>query len=483
MRKQDIEKELACLPNLDDLDLIYKAIDDITDSENKIIMTKDKMDTVFYCTKCGQETIVPTIFASDFKKGEKMTCGHCQSRNSIIYKNNRIRPFEKYITYFEVNERKELILRIFNFLKEYSKAERKFSIRILEVSRINVDHSVAMKNHSYRVMGSMHVHHALIKDGWKKDRTSFCTTYPLNETCQSIKRIKQIMKKTTNFKYSCLDYAIKNKFELLTFIDLYMKFPKIELLIKNGCKRLIYQMCGSYYINERMIKSGFLNNLKPKELKFLCENDLQYSELKMLRQLGIFDYDLIRKATMVNYVPENNANHRKIIEYLNKKAYRYSDYKDYISWCRELGKDMNDKRIVYPNDPRTAHDETYEEKILFENQVFNEKIHEYAIEMNKYTYSNKKLIIRPAVSSDELVNESKVLNHCVRTYASKMAERKTCIFVIRTLEEQEKPYVTLELKDTEIMQCRAANNARPNDEVLKFVRDWGMINKLNLSYL
>lgn len=486
MNKKEIAIELSKMPNLDNLDRFYKSIDEITDEENRIIMSKSKNETTFFCTKCGQETIYSTKYVKDFKKGEKITCSHCCSRYPIIYKNNRIRKIEKYITYFETNERNELILRIFDFLKEYSKKDRKFNIRLLEVSRINIDRSVAMKNHSYRVMGSMYVHHGIEDRGWMIDRTGFCTVYRLIHSCQSTDEIKDVIKRTDNFKYSCLDYAIKNEFELLTYIDLYMKFPKLELLVKNGCKRLISQMCGSYYINEHILKSGILNVLTPKELKFLCKHDLEYSELKLLYHLKIFDVDLIKKASNIGYSPldHKELNHRKTIEYLNNKQYPYRDYKDYIDWCKSLGKNMNDKKILFPDSPKQAHDETYEEKVLFENQVFNEKIHEYAIEMNKYTYSNKDFVIRPASSGDELVIESKVLNHCVRTYAKKMSERQTCIFFIRKIDDIEKPYCTLELKENHIIQCRAFDNKRPNDEVLKFMRKWSTINKFHLpNYL
>ena len=104
--------------------------------------------------------------------------------------------------------------------------------------------------------------------------------------------------------------------------------------------------------------------------------------------------------------------------------------------------------------------------------IITEKIQAYADELKVYVYEDKGLLIRPAVSQTELINESKMLNHCVRKYAKNMSKRKTAIFFIRDIKNPNNPFVTLELKDKNVVQVRARKNEEPPINVKNFVRSW-----------
>jgi hypothetical protein len=78
-------------------------------------------------------------------------------------------------------------------------------------------------------------------------------------------------------------------------------------------------------------------------------------------------------------------------------------------------------------------------------------------------------LIRPAKDSIELLEEGKKLSHCVGTYSNKYAEGKTNIFVIRKIDEVDKPFYTLEFFNDSIIQVRGNRNCSPTKEVEAFV--------------
>ena len=136
---------------------------------------------------------------------------------------------------------------------------------------------------------------------------------------------------------------------------------------------------------------------------------------------------------------------------------------------------LKDKRILYPKNLTKAHDKVMKEYKEKTNAAITKNIFEYAKELEKFNFKNNELVIFPAESQEDIIKESKVLEHCVRTYAKKVAARKTSIFFIRKKKSREEPYVTLELRENRVMQCRGYKNnvGIPLDEKVKFfVNDW-----------
>ena len=86
------------------------------------------------------------------------------------------------------------------------------------------------------------------------------------------------------------------------------------------------------------------------------------------------------------------------------------------------------------------------------------------------------MIIRPAESHGEMIDEGNKLRHCVGRawYAEKMAEGKSAIFFIRKKEEPDRPMVTLELDlaTGKKIQCYAVNDTFPGEKVDKFCKRW-----------
>ena len=85
-----------------------------------------------------------------------------------------------------------------------------------------------------------------------------------------------------------------------------------------------------------------------------------------------------------------------------------------------------------------------------------------------------------ARSPSDLVKEGESLHHCVGRldYERKFADERSLIFFIRTKENPDKPFVTVEysIENHRILQCYGSYNTKPNDDALHY------INKIWLPY-
>ena len=137
--------------------------------------------------------------------------------------------------------------------------------------------------------------------------------------------------------------------------------------------------------------------------------------------------------------------------------------------------DLNNNNIRFPKNIHKAHDDAMDKYEIVKDEKINKQIGDFSKDLQKYVYEDKNLMIRPASSQQELIDESRQLDHCVRTYGEKMAKRKTSIFFIRKKKNPEKSYVTLELINGKVIQVRGYKNNvhNPLDQsVIDFVHKW-----------
>ena len=83
------------------------------------------------------------------------------------------------------------------------------------------------------------------------------------------------------------------------------------------------------------------------------------------------------------------------------------------------------------------------------------------------------LILRQPHSAEEIVNEGKVLCHCVGGYVERHLKAWTNIFFIRQRDKPDIPYYTIEVSnDFKIMQCHGYKNDKDGkpDEIKEFER-------------
>ena len=145
--------------------------------------------------------------------------------------------------------------------------------------------------------------------------------------------------------------------------------------------------------------------------------------------------------------------------------------------------DLNDTKNLFPKDFRRMHDlrtnqyaskkaRDSKEELKNLNKKFKEKNKVYkALEFEKGKYC----VLLPNGINDLKVEGSK-LHHCVGNmgYDKKVADGKSIIAFVRIIENQTKPFVTVEydLKRKKVIQCYGDHDSNPGEEVKQFVNNW-----------
>lgn len=88
------------------------------------------------------------------------------------------------------------------------------------------------------------------------------------------------------------------------------------------------------------------------------------------------------------------------------------------------------------------------------------------------SHKDSEFLVDIPKESKELIMEGQALNHCVASYAPYMAAGKTLIFFVRTKEKPDKPFVTFEVKDKQLVQAHGFNNSNPSQNVKDFINDF-----------
>lgn len=462
-----IEEELKQLKDLD-VNIFHDFIQRKTLKFNKIVIVHDNNGYQYYCTNC--KTWHP---CDHIKLKTKLKCAGCGHVFEVISKKNIIKPLEDYITYFETNDRNELICRLFYFEKTYDKNKMQHNIKCFEVIRKNVDRKIAMKANTYYV-ANYGLRHGYLKEAeWKRDKVSNnCYTDFSNHNLYDIvytKGLKQIISKT-KYKYSAMDRIARHgKIDTLKFLDLWLENPELEIFAKLGKFNIIRDLV---YWNISINKVKEISKDK-HDMALLKKFDISYKEIRIAKMLKLDDYKYIKLAVKCELSDEmNHTDAVKLLNYLNKQHSKYSEYKDYLRLAAKIGMDVNNKKIRYPKNLKKAHDDVHSKYDDIRNEVLTKNIKEYSEELKKFSFNNQKYIIKPVESQEDLINESKELNHCVRSYADIVARRETAIFFIRKKAKVNEPFVTLELKGEKVIQVRAKNNDTPPPDVLDFVKMW-----------
>jgi hypothetical protein len=156
---------------------------------------------------------------------------------------------------------------------------------------------------------------------------------------------------------------------------------------------------------------------------------------------------------------------------LEPAVYCLPTWRDYIADCHKLGMDLTDLKVMFPPNLHRAHQNTIKQVKLKADKELNKKIRARFKTLDKQFYfESRGLLVRPAISTNELIKEGKALQHCVGTYAQGYAEGKTILLVIRKKGNPDTPYFTMEIRDNQVFQCRGLRNCAPNKEVEAFVK-------------
>jgi DNA-directed RNA polymerase subunit RPC12/RpoP len=339
--------------------------------------------------------------------------------------------------------------------------------------------------------------------GWairKEVGTLYHTTMNYNRCYVSIESIHSAVKGTP-FQYSTWENYLDYSEDMVQFFDLAAKYPCIEYLSKMGLQHLITHKLRGFNtyraINWRGKTINKVLRLSKVEIKELLTIKHKTTPLTLhsyhhFKKQGIqltFEeahelcnfIDGYRKVDL-NKITEY-APLARVIKYIFrqlakpgvKKRYSSADsivgaLRDYIRDCIELGMDLTQEHVLFPNNLYEAHQKTIRKVKIKVDESLNLKITARLKELEIFRFEYQDLLIRPAASSIELFEEGKKLNHCVGGYSKNYADGKTNLFVLRKASDPDKPFYTVEMIGKEIVQVRGLRNCKATKEIEAFMK-------------
>lgn len=137
--------------------------------------------------------------------------------------------------------------------------------------------------------------------------------------------------------------------------------------------------------------------------------------------------------------------------------------------------DMNGAmREKYPKSLKKIHDLTNMDYNIMEDKIVNEKIIKSckSEDYTKNVFEDKNFKIITPKNSDDLVREGKEMHHCVASYVKDVAYGLTKIYFLRDKEDEGNSFVTIEVKDDKVIQCKAKYNNYPTVPAMDFIKKW-----------
>lgn len=266
----------------------------------------------------------------------------------------------------------------------------------------------------------------------------------------------------------------------IEYLKFYCRHPNVEYLIKSGYKHLIRDQNMGYYGNRISLDvySGInwkSNNLlkmlglNRNEFRILKDNEEhyenyihwrdQYPSMKpedILKLVDVFGAEIGTGTYFANITGKSLL---RIAGYLKENRVTKWDYRDYLNQCRQLDYDLHDTAICFPYNFTEMHTRLSEIIQYKANEKAQAQLEERYEERKRFEFASGSLVLIQPKSFMEIVNEGKVLHHCVGGYAERHSKGYTNILFIRKESEIDKPYFTIEVSNGyEIIQCHGYKN-------------------------
>lgn len=421
------------------------------------------------CKHCNQE------FNTNSKVNEYIVCPKC-NKKLLIKRFDITHLCEKQ--YFNLLQKYNdgYVVRQFELLQHCDNKTYKINKSFLEIARQLLNKNGAVEN-SY-IISSMYKntggyyyirYYEKIK-GFKPVKSSYY--YNAYYDCfYGIFYPYNLDEELNSKYYSLIEFATDRDINMCDLIAaIYDNNYQFEILIKAK----LFNLALRYY----NFKKGTFEKVfgvDKSYLNFMRENDITYDQLEILKKIKIKDYKII------NYLSQfNSYDYNRLLKYckpLDLYKYKLNSknamiYLDYLEFAKKLGFDITDKKYLYPEHLKEKHDEYMNQIKANKNKKINSKIKRRYKETLKNKYEDKKFIIYPAGSIEELIDESNQQNNCVRTYAERIANGDCDIYFMRLLKEPHKSLVTVEIRDNKIVQQRIKYNDNTTLTQKKFLSKW-----------
>lgn len=461
-----------------------------------------------YCTVCRHEVRIAAA-----KHNTSGLCPRCKKEITFKCRGRRGRIFDRAtVQVLQKAEGNGLVLRIIKVYRSFADSDIPNHFEIWE----NARQFITLSSSGQCSVDAYYYHY---KAGY--DLTPWCNGYrpvfdrwKYNFTADMsgvlYQRNLSDTLKDTPWAYSQLEAfsGIASFSGVATFLSAYIKRPKIEHLIKMKLYRLVsgiiyggYSYSALQAINFNGENMRAILGIDRPYFPLLRELNPSIDQLHLIRQLLQADHKpsteqikwfiaskisnadaakellahmsvhKLQRYVEQQFAPEDEAALKRVDYY--KMNTLITDYHDYLCMCKELQYDVKNSFILFPRELKAAHDSVA--KTLKDKRTAE---HEKAIAgsfdewQKRYQYQSKELMMIPPHSAKEIVDEGVALHHCVRLYVKNVAEKKSVILFVRSVDEPDKSLCTVEVKDGQVTQARGFDNEEPPAQITAFIEQW-----------
>lgn len=302
-------------------------------------------------------------------------------------------------------------------------------------------------------------------------------------------------------KTPMLRYGNPGKWHIIDYYSAFARYPDMEIVQKLGMDHLERALINQYGANVNPRGKTIWDRLRIykerladlKEVKGeLFYLDLYQKERRSGRHWNKaeLDREIFLKRSYSNNdritVKEvlKHTTLGKLIRYRKKQEKEnvaFDTYLDYIRMRLRAGYDLDNEITLFPKDLRRRHNEmVLELEKARMDQRKKEVTEKYPKIAERFEKLQKKygadvgaFTIRPARNAAEIVEEGRMLHHCVGgdNYLKGHAEGKGIILFLRKASEPDLPFCTIEIRGTKIQQWYEAYDQKPDKDILQPLLD------------
>lgn len=410
----------------------------------------------YSCIKCN----------SILKNG---VCKNCNKKYNIkneIYKVYSYELYDDYILnfciyYFDIQD----ALLLYKFEIDYNINNQNYEITITNVYQITNLGLYDLVNDVYK--------------SFKEYEKEYVTnkTYIIDNHTYLYKDNLDILKTNYLYKYTLLwefKYIENININLLSLALYPIYYKQFEYLMKMGLYNLAIN--NPYDYVHKNFKDNF--GLDKKYYEFMKEINITKEELEILKIIKEPNKELIDYYSDNSYLAIELSRYvkldklKKYLESQNLSSESLYEYRDYISYLEKLSLDLTDKDNLFPKNLLEEHDKLELQIELAENKDINDKITSLSNILKINTYEDDKYVIYSANNIESLIDESRQMHNCVRTYIESVGENKCQIYFMRHKKSVNESFVTIEVKDNSIVQARCKYNKLPDDKIKEVLKKW-----------
>ena len=496
-------KKMAFAKSIDGLPKkVAQWVDDSVLLGSRYLFTRRENGVRYgHCTHCHKDVVLElgrTYSAADV---QNVNCKHkeigfCPACKSTVefHDSGRGRKYmydQKYILFATKLRDGGILVRAGFVERDYRLDYTTVKTNFFEEYRVYYNTGVDVawqKKYSYTSNGYVKVWDRMTTIPNPTSKQPYYTSYG-NYICNHYYCFDDATFKNTNMRYAQISAYMDSTdyMKPCEWLDTYVKYPILtEKLVKEGFLELaVNTPATNYVVNRRAKTVSAALGLDKKELRELKRKDrdgVLYAQ--RAKKYGITQAQAIKFAYDERMIAEIKKQMplKKAIKYVEKQDEMLYTLADYWRDCKKLKLDLKREDILLPPDLAQAHQRTNEalaearrQKKLEETRKMQEEFGKRLKKLERdFAFESGGLLIRPARSHAELIDEGSALHHCVATYAKKHLSGQTVIFFIRKKSEPDKPFYTLEYnpKTGSIVQCRGLYNCGKTPEVEAFVDAW-----------